>query len=172
MEAIDWKFWLQTFLVAVATLYAVLTYHRGERVASRGASGMRRHYVVIGILLALTWAAVGFDYYDRHYGGAWYRKPLTQVRDRTFKGRTIQLDGYDYINCTFEDVTFEYEGTAPTRFTGKYIVRPGSWKDVTLRSNNPVVKQTMLITMQLNKIVGVPEGTVALEVESNIPEDK
>jgi len=64
----DWKFWLQAFLAGVAALYTVLTYHRGGRTVSQGRPAMKRPFVSIGILLLLTWAAIGFDYYDRHNG--------------------------------------------------------------------------------------------------------
>jgi hypothetical protein len=34
---------------------------------------------------------------------------LTQVVNETFKNQTVSLDGYEYVNCTFENVTFRYE---------------------------------------------------------------
>ena len=98
-----------------------------ESPSSSPAYSPRRHYIVMGIFLLLTWGAVVFNYYS--FGTApldlmhpWENETLKQISNRTFQGQTVVLDGYEYINCTFDDVTFVYNGTAPTRMTQSKII--------------------------------------------------
>jgi hypothetical protein len=42
--------------------------------------------------------------------------PLTVVMNQHFKNRHLQLDNHDYVDCSFEYVTFEYQG-GPWRIT-------------------------------------------------------
>jgi hypothetical protein len=63
--------------------------------------------------------------------------PLKRVYGQTFKNQAIELDGREFVESTFEHVTFVYNGTAPTR-----LIQNKS-TDHSLQSSNPVVKQTM-----------------------------
>jgi hypothetical protein len=40
-------------------------------------------------------------------------KPLTSVFRQNFKNETVELDGKNFVECTFENVTFLYQGTRP-----------------------------------------------------------
>lgn len=42
--------------------------------------------------------------------------PLKQVRDQTFKNQDVNVDGNEFINCTFDNVVFRFAGQAPFRF--------------------------------------------------------
>lgn len=53
----------------------------------------------------------------------WRNRDLAQHWNEIHKGETVKLDGQEYINSTFDDVTFDYEGTAPTRMTGATLIR-------------------------------------------------
>jgi hypothetical protein len=64
--------------------------------------------------------------------------PLKEIRGKTFKDETVQLDGNSFIDCTFDNVTFRFDGEAPFRFTNDHFTGKFS-----LTSNNPVVKTTM-----------------------------
>jgi hypothetical protein len=86
----------------------------------------------------------------------WEKYPLTIVRDRMFQGETVVLDGREFINCKFDDVTFEYNGTAPTRLTKSYIARRGDGvRMVQFRSSNPIVKQTQGLLAMLHIAQGI-----------------
>jgi hypothetical protein len=135
----DLKFIVALAPAVVAAVYTVAGYYR-----DRPMPNARPHFTM-GILLVLTWAAVGFDYYDRHraptldaiaqdpfattevnlqsiYGTA--REPLyysfnelgfpihklKEIKNKTFNGGTVPLDGYVYIGCSFTNVTFLYNG--------------------------------------------------------------
>src|SRR5690242_16414022 len=64
--------------------------------------------------------------------------PLKEYRGKTYKDETVQLDGNSFIDCTFENVIFSFNGEAPFRFTNDHFTGKFS-----LTSNNPVVKTTM-----------------------------
>jgi hypothetical protein len=76
-------------------------------------------------LTILTWSAIGFDYYDRHYRGpttaaAFYKSSGyvgKQPPKKVWRKEVVPLDGYNYENCEFYDVTFEYEGMSPIFFS-------------------------------------------------------
>jgi len=64
--------------------------------------------------------------------------PLKEYRGKTYKDETVQIDGNSFIYCTFDNVTFRFDGEAPFRFTNDHF--QGKFA---LTSNNPVVKATM-----------------------------
>jgi len=64
--------------------------------------------------------------------------PLKEYRGKTYKDETVQIDGNSFIDCTFDNVTFRFDGEAPFRFTNDHFQGKFS-----LTSNNPVVKATM-----------------------------
>ena len=66
--------------------------------------------------------------------------PLKEIRAKTFKNETVQLDGNAFIDCTFDNVTFKFDGEAPFGFTNDHF-SPNSKYAIT--SNNPVVKATI-----------------------------
>jgi hypothetical protein len=49
----------------------------------------------------------------------WKDYPKTEVVRQRFSHETVVLDGHDYINCTFDQVTFVYDGIAPFSLTGE-----------------------------------------------------
>lgn len=57
---------------------------------------------------------------------------------RSFQNEAVLLDGRKFSNCTFSNVTFVYEGTAPFEFNGK----PNLTGTVSIESGNQIVKQT------------------------------
>jgi hypothetical protein len=73
--------------------------------------------------------------------GAEANKPLKQVRQKTFDHETVPLDGYEYIDCTFNDVTFEFEGRSGCGLPGSHLVAitPDGKSTYRLKSKNPVV---------------------------------
>jgi hypothetical protein len=99
------------------------------------AYGIREHLLdsranvtqmVVALVVIVTWAAVFYDIYDRHFGASavvagHYVRPA-DWKDRgeleahvgeSFRHRNVPLDGRNYSACIFEDVTFQYRGTGP-----------------------------------------------------------
>ncbi len=68
-----------------------------------------------------------------------YRPEL--VVGKYFKSQEVPLDGKAYSNCTFENVTFSYEGTTPVNFNNNTVIGPPQYK-----TNNPAVAGTLLLT--------------------------
>src|SRR5215470_1604184 len=66
--------------------------------------------------------------------------PLNEVREKIFKNETVQLDGNEFINCTFDNVIFEFNGQAPFRFTNVHVENQSK---IEIRSKNPVVLATL-----------------------------
>ena len=64
--------------------------------------------------------------------------PLSQIRAKTFRNETVQIDGNDFIDCTFDNATLKFEGTAPFRFTNDHFNGK-----INLTSNNPVITATI-----------------------------
>jgi hypothetical protein len=60
------------------------------------------------------------------------------IRDQEFENRVVDLDGVDYINCTFRNVTFKYNGTTPIQFEQNKI-----YGVVGIDSDNPAVVGTL-----------------------------
>lgn len=74
--------------------------------------------VTMAVMVMLVWAAAAVNYFyiSRPFdpNKAWDdNAPLKRIYHQTFINETIPLDGYSYIDSTFDNVTFEYDGTGP-----------------------------------------------------------
>src|SRR5438132_11878697 len=89
----------------IVTAYAVAAHHYPR---------LPKVPIWIGMLL-VTWGAIGYDVYDRHTAStAQFNTDLSKfvvVSHRKFVNEVVQLDNHRYEDCTFENVTFEYDGT-------------------------------------------------------------
>jgi hypothetical protein len=63
-----------------------------------------------------------------------------QVDGRTFANEVVVLDGHDFVNCTFTNVTFVYDGKTPVKFTHNTVV--GGFR---FKTNNEVVDRTAVL---------------------------
>ena len=99
----------------------------------------RRHYVVMGLFLLLISGAVAFDYYGYHDALQWPDpyQPISVV-NKAFRNEEVLLDGYSYDHCTFENVTFVYNGT-----TAPQMMFPTIRGSFNLRSDNVAVEGTL-----------------------------
>jgi hypothetical protein len=61
--------------------------------------------------------------------------PLTKIQTKTFRNETVQLDGNEFIDCTFDNVVLKFDGKAPFRFINGHFVEHYS-----IASDNPVIK--------------------------------
>jgi hypothetical protein len=90
--------------------------------------------------------------------------PFKEYRGKTYKNETVQIDGNDFIDCTFDNVTFRFDGEAPFRFTNDHF--QGKFG---LTSNNPVVKSTMAL---LGAFVKLENAMQSQPKENNQNQDK
>src|ERR1044071_8361519 len=98
--------------------------------------------IAMGGMVVLCWGAALYDRIGRPENESidWVHYPLNQIEGKHFENQTVDLDGNEYRDVTFENVTFKYEGKAPTRFSDVKIVtvQPGKLAG-RIASNNPVV---------------------------------
>ncbi|HXX23082.1 MAG TPA: hypothetical protein VEO19_08025 [Terriglobia bacterium] len=118
--------------------------------------------LVMGLMVLGIWIAVIFDYYDRHHAPPattqvprWDNYKLKQRAHIKYFNETVELDGYEYLDTTFENVTFMYEGTAPTRLTDVHFTHLKTGETTgRIGSHNPLVKQTLLVMQMLTEVSG------------------
>ena len=60
-----------------------------------------------------------------------------QILQRTYENETIQLDGREFVDCVFDNITFRYQGTAPFKFTNVRFVKDTKFY---VASSNPIIK--------------------------------
>jgi hypothetical protein len=75
--------------------------------------------------------------------------PLKEIRGKALQNGTVQIDGNAFIDCTFDNVTFRFDGKAPFRFTTDRFP-PHSKFSIT--SNNLVVVATMELINGFTKL--------------------
>jgi len=110
--------------------------------------GLRTYWpmLVMACLMILTWAGIGYQYFGTHafetgkslsiphvplsedqkkifshlsaMESNWSIYPYEEVVGQHFENTSVLVDGKKFSNCTFSNVTFLFEGTAPFQFNG------------------------------------------------------
>jgi hypothetical protein len=159
------------FIVASFTLYyTAASYYEqgsGQSVHVGGAAMTPPVWVICLGLIGMALLVTGWVMITTRKSGVSYDEKIKQIWNQSFKNETVLLDGIEYIRCTFDGVTFRYEGKGPTRLTDCNLVRkPGG--QVSLLSNNPAIKQTFFIMSALNPV----RGSNAPEIEVDVRQDE
>src|SRR5437016_5099007 len=85
-----------------AIVMAVITYTDwGRRLLAN------KHWISAGIVIVMGLLLVA-DIAFRH--PTWFYPKLETVVNKKISNQVVVLDGYDYENCEFQNVTFEYNG--------------------------------------------------------------
>jgi len=85
-----------------------------------------------------------------------WHEPLEPVVNQEFRNQVVELDGKNFVDCRFFNVTFRYNGTMPIQFSnctlpfGEYI----------LQADNPVVMVTHELVDALRKVAGEKGTTI------------
>ena len=66
--------------------------------------------------------------------------PLRKIQTKTFSNETVQIDGNEFIDCTFDNVIFKFDGTAPFRFSNDHFQGHSKYS---MTSSNPIVTSTI-----------------------------
>jgi hypothetical protein len=82
--------------------------------------------------------------------------PFKQIRQTTFKDQTVTLDGNEYVDCTFINVMFKFDGQAPFKLTNDHFENRSKFG---ITSDNPAVNSTIRLMTAL----------VELETHQNQP---
>ncbi|HWF59402.1 MAG TPA: hypothetical protein VN666_03730 [Nitrospira sp.] len=107
---------LQAFGIKMPTLLTTeTTYPKGLRIGL--------FFVVFSLILN----AVGFYFlwHPRDPFAHWKDYVKEQINSKTFRNEVVILDGKSYRDCTFIDVTFQYDGNAPFEFTHNKVFTHG-----------------------------------------------
>ena len=154
----DWKYWLVLTPAVIQAVFVVLEFF-GVRLKAMQMEGST--VMIMAILMVLTWGAVGIDLYSRsrRLSRAWEMWPMKRIVGKKFTGETVLLDGKEFINCEFNNVTFEFQGKAPTRLLNSRIRRTGKGNPmISLKSSDPVIAHTLLLVTMLNEAAGLTGG--------------
>jgi hypothetical protein len=134
--------------------------------------------LIIGTLvLLLSWGMSGISLYRslqpkpgmnlKATADAWATYRYEPVLGRHFFNEAVVLDGKHFANCTFENVTFIYQGTAPVQIVDSRLIHHpdsvGKW-----HTDNIVVQQTTRIMKGLGML---PSGYRDEEVPFELPKD-
>jgi hypothetical protein len=93
--------------------------------------------------VSLGWIGAGPNFSDQN---------LKQIVNQTFRNETVDVDGKEFLECTFENVTFKFEGKRAFRFINVKFVRPSYYRFLT---SNPVVTQTASLLNTLENLTGM-----------------
>ena len=86
---------------------------------------------------------------------AWREGRLAQVVGRQYLNEEVRLDNTTFLNCTFEHVTFVFEGGAPFNIIDSQLIRRNpNQPNFVLRSSNPIVIAALQLQVQ------IAQGTV------------
>jgi len=124
--------------------------------------------VAMIVMVLLCWGAALYGHYQNRpaqdfqkLGEEWDKYDLKKIANLSYSHETVHLDGYEYINTNFDNVTFWYDGKAPTRFTDVHFVNLKKGEmNLRVGSSNPVVKQSLLVARELQGIAGCPPLTM------------
>jgi hypothetical protein len=127
-----------------ATLSHTATTRRGSRLT----------IITIGVLVPISLGLTAFDFYDRRnpgaVNGAAIQKAFADFRDytevyrRSYLHETVRLDGLHCRECSFNDVTFEWRGTAPYILEHPNFVRDAQGGvNIRMLSDNPIAELTI-----------------------------
>jgi hypothetical protein len=81
--------------------------------------------------------------------------PLRQIQAKALKNETVQIDGNEFIDCTFDNVTFKFDGTAPFRFSKDHFQGHSKFS---ITSNNPVIKSTIELMGAFINLTNSPQA--------------
>lgn len=125
-----------------------------ELTSQAGGKRRTRLWTALGFSI-LSILLFGVDIYQRSNPKFEYKETakFDLVSHRHFINETVSLDGYEYSDCTFTNVTFQYNGTTAIRFHDNHF--EGVW----LKTQNSSVMGTVVLL----KTVGLLPASFVLE---------
>jgi len=130
---------------------------RRRNSALRTFKPARWPFLTVATLVVTAWSAVAVSYFyvSRPFdpNKAWDdNAPLKRVYHQIFANQTVPLAGYDYIDSTFDGVTFYYDGTGGVMIdNGRFVRRPGQ-PVFRVASKNKIVTETLkIITVEIQQ---------------------
>ncbi len=162
LNGLSWLICTGAFFGAIVFFFAGIKWPTIKQLLGRKVAATRLRFWLLSIVL--VWVPIVCDYYDRHSNGsgyyvlpakAWSKwnalgNQMQFIHDRKFNNEDVQLDGHAYINCTFDHVTFWYDGTGPTEMRGEMDIDSAS----SIQTRNPAIAQFEDILTHLGFLKG------------------
>lgn len=136
----------------------------------------RRYWplIAMAVLAFLTWSAIGYDYYDRRTSASflmkpaeWDNYPSKEIKGQHFSHETVVLDGNNFTDCYFDQVTMSYEGLLPFKFTGtSHFNQP-----IVLRTTNARIYNYLILLGQLGILNPVQTRITGGHLNLGVPND-
>jgi len=102
--------------------------------------------LLVGAMLWITMLARIIWFSGGTYDSVARKKQISGV---IYKNQDIHIDGYEFVECTFENVTLWFEGKAPYSFIN--IKTAGV---IQFSSKNPIIADTIAMIAGLHQILG------------------
>lgn len=139
--------WIQAAIWLVVGVSYISKIRRGKAGMPKLPYGKLMGYgIAFGFILSAVslWLALDrVPRYQRHV-------KFQVIAGQTFKNEKVKLDGKEFLNCNFEDVTIVYDGRYPVRMVGNRF--QGS---LDFTSDNPSIDVAVGILSALGFMHGV-----------------
>jgi hypothetical protein len=166
----NWLYWQWVLYIALFVAAGILAVDQGVKVSSGFARRVQAvvansywAFTPLALVLLATIILTG-----RELGWIGGKAPLQVIFDpnakleqvfaRTYHNQAVQLDGKEFVDCTFDNVTFFYHGDAPFLLTEAHFP-PGS--NIRFGSTNPAIKLAVGLILRIARnIHGVDSPAV------------
>jgi len=154
------------FLVALGAIAAIVSalpavgidvriFGRGTSMSVRPVVPQWRWWLAI-VIASLALAGSGYRLYQTTLGVRPALSfdptiPLERVMGKSFQDETVYVDGKEFIKCTFENVTFHYDGKA--RYMFREAVFTGH--EIVETNNSSIYAYTILLSVLKGLKAGV-----------------
>jgi len=152
-------------LVGIAALIQILEYFgirpKHWQVAMNTQSKWRLWLMIVLVAIALGMSAFSLYSSLHRVSNAQFqfsdKAPLQVIQDKKYVNETVDVDGREFEDCNFSNVTLVYDGVAPYEFVGDHF--DGS---IRLLSRNPSIVDYGALEQSLAKYPGISGGSFGL----------
>ncbi|MGA3100284.1 MAG: hypothetical protein ABSD61_00345 [Terracidiphilus sp.] len=151
MDREDWEFALgaASFVLALFAFFG-LDWKVVSGEVKMPHLNIRNTVGVILILCGLAFSGLGWYQYRHSSTGFDANSQLEVITDKVFINQAVELDGKDFRNCEFQNVTLMFHGRS--HFSLEY----NKFAGVFLTSDNPSVIGAWELTKGLGMLPGLP----------------
>lgn len=166
-------FWLWVGIICAATgpIWPYIRKKINEAVTQKLEATARNPLLWIGLLLIIFLYTTSDTFASRYGSFTFNSNPnFEMVKGKKFYNERVVLDGKKYEDCTFENVTFVYNGTTPVHFSHNRVMGR-----VLFASDNPSVNMSMVVFYGMGlipsnvPILNLPDGNILTPPQRGAP---